>query len=126
VTISFQLDQIDERVAPEPYKRYVKVIFDHHIVKGSPLSLGYFRLEPGQSGPKHIHENEVEVYIVLSGKGRVDIGDETVELVVGSILYVPPMVEHQTVNIGQSDLEFYGVFSPSTALTEMLQWEKRL
>lgn len=126
MAISYQLDQIDERVAPEPYKRYVKVIFDHHIIKGSPLSLGYFRLEPGQSGPKHIHQNEVEIYIVLSGKGRVFIGDETVDLGVGSILYVPPMVEHQTFNSGQSDLEFYGVFSPSTALTAMLQWEKSI
>jgi mannose-6-phosphate isomerase-like protein (cupin superfamily) len=126
VAICYQLEKIDERVAPQPYTRYVKVVFDHHIIQGSPLSLGYFRLEPGQSGPKHSHQNEVEIYIVISGKGKVVIGDETVDMTSGTIIYVPPTVEHQTLNNGQNDLEFYGVFSPSTAFTDMLQWEKTI
>jgi mannose-6-phosphate isomerase-like protein (cupin superfamily) len=124
MAICYQLDQIDERVAPEPYTRFVKVIFNHHTINGSPLSLGFFRLEPGQSGPKHIHQTEVEIYIVLAGKGTVFIGNETVEMTSGSILYVPPLVEHQTYNTGQSDFEFYGVFAPSTDFSEMLLWEK--
>lgn len=122
MAIFYHLDEIFERIAPEPFKRYMRVVFDHHIVENSPISLGYFRLEPGQFGPKHTHNNEVEIYITIKGKGKVNVGNEVVEMTPGTIIYVQPKIEHQTFNTGESDLEFYGVFSPSVDFTEMRSW----
>ncbi|MEE4243635.1 MAG: cupin domain-containing protein [Desulfopila sp.] len=120
----FRLSEIAERVAPAPYTRYAKAVFDHNSIAETPLSIGYFRLEPGQSGPKHLHENEVEVYIVLQGNGKVTVGEEAVALHPGTVVYVPPEIEHQTINTGTCDLEFYGVFSPCLDFTAMKSWPK--
>lgn len=124
MALYFQLNGIIERVAPEPYRRYARVVFDHKLIKGAPLSLSYFRLTPGQHGPKHTHKAEVEVYLTIKGTGKVTLGDDIVEMTPGTIVYVPPEIEHQTFNTGDVDFEFYGVFSPSVDFTEILCWER--
>ena len=118
----YRLNEIAERVAPALYNRYAKAVFDHSIIEETPLSIGFFRLEPGQSGPKHLHKNEVEIYIIITGKGIVLLGEEEVELHPGTVVYVPPQAQHQTFNTGSSDLEFYGVFSPGIDFTEIRTW----
>lgn len=122
MTFTYRLSEIAERVAPEPYTRYAKAVFDHSVIEKTPVSIGYFRLEQGQSGPKHIHENEVEVYIIIKGKGKVTAGEEDIELHPGTLVYIPPKMEHQTFNTGASDLEFYGVFSPGIDFSAMKSW----
>lgn len=120
---TYNLSKIKEKVSPEPFSRYAKVILDHNIIPETPLSLGFFRFEPGQTGPKHYHENEVEIYITISGHGEVMVGNEKIDMKPGTIVYVPPKVQHQTKNTGNTDLEFYGVFSPSVDLSIINTWE---
>lgn len=122
MTFFYNLNEIAEHVAPEPYTRYAKVLFDSHDNAESPLSIGYFRLEPGGSGPKHHHENEVEVYIVIKGKGKVTLGEQDIEVQPGTLVYVPPKMEHQTCNTGTAALEFYGIFSPAVDFSEIRSW----
>lgn len=120
---SFQLSELTERVAPEPYTRFAKVVLDQHNIPDTPMSLGFFRFAPGQIGPKHVHETEVEIYITIKGHGEVTVGDETFAMHPGTIVYVPPQVEHQTKNCGTEDMEFYGVFSPSVDLSAINSWK---
>jgi quercetin dioxygenase-like cupin family protein len=45
------------------------------------LGVSYFRYGPGyRSGNGHSHREQEEVYIVVSGSGRVKLNDEVVEL----------------------------------------------
>ena len=120
---SFQLTEISEKVSPEPFSRYAKVILDHNSIPGTPMSLGFFRFAPGQIGPKHVHEDEVEIYITIKGHGEVTVGDETFAMHPGTVVYVPPQIEHQTKNSGSVDMEFYGVFSPSVDLSAINSWK---
>ncbi|HKJ63820.1 MAG TPA: cupin domain-containing protein, partial [Desulfopila sp.] len=115
----FRLGEIAERIAGEPYPRYAKAVFDQNSIEKTPVSIGYFRLEPGRSGPKHLHENEVEIYIVLTGKGKVTLAEEDIELHPGTLVYIPPKTEHQTCNTGINNLEFYGIFSPAVDFAEL-------
>jgi mannose-6-phosphate isomerase-like protein (cupin superfamily) len=123
MSYSFQLSEIPEKVSPKPFSRYAKVILDQNVIPETPMSLGFFRFAPGQTGPKHLHENEVEIYITIKGHGEVTVGDETFAMHPGTIVYVQPQVEHQTKNTGNVDMEFYGVFSPSVDLSGMNKWE---
>jgi mannose-6-phosphate isomerase-like protein (cupin superfamily) len=123
MTYSFQLSEIAEKVSPEPFSRYARVILDQNVIPGTPMSLGFFRFVPGQVGPKHTHETEVEIYIAIKGHGEVTVGNETFALHPGTIVYVPPQMEHQTKNTGNVDMEFYGVFSPSVDLSAINSWK---
>ena len=64
-----------------------------------------FEVEPGGNTPSHSHPWEHQVY-VLSGRGRVFIGDESFDVEEGFFVYVPPNVPHQFVNAGEDVFRF--------------------
>jgi mannose-6-phosphate isomerase-like protein (cupin superfamily) len=50
-------------------------------IEGETLGLSLFSLEPNFRIPfGHKHESQEEVYVIVSGSGRVKVGDEVVEL----------------------------------------------
>lgn len=59
----------------------------------------YFELPPGESTSleRHLHEHCV---IVLRGTGRAVLGEETVELAFGDVVYVSPDHPHQFLHAG--------------------------
>jgi len=64
-----------------------------------------FDVEPGASSPRHSHDWEHEVFVLL-GKGRVYGGGKEVSLSPGYTVFVPPMEEHQFTNTGDEVLRF--------------------
>src|SRR6266566_2988342 len=48
----------------------------------------------GFASPLHIHRNEDEFFLVLSGEVRVKHGEEVIEAVAGSLIYGPRDVPH--------------------------------
>lgn len=118
----FEKAKLTEHKAPEPYTRYAKIFFDNVTIPGAHMSLGLFRFEPGQIGPEHVHDKEVEVYYCLKGKGSVTFNDEEFILEPNSALYIPPKVYHKTKNIGDEDFEFLGIFAPAINMDSMRNW----
>lgn len=68
-------------------------------------------LEPGMEVRPHSHPFEQVVYIV-QGRMRFHIGDEVVEAGPGSVLRIPPDVEHCGEPIGDEPVMNLDVFSP--------------
>ena len=66
----FDIAQIPERSAPAPATRHARILFDGTVIPGAPLSMSVFRFAPGQSGPPHRHETEVEVYFAWKARAR--------------------------------------------------------
>lgn len=58
-------------------------------------------------GPHREHE----VYVVLAGRGSIDIEGEPGAGVAGSVFYVPKGMRHRFVHITE-DLDVLGVFAP--------------
>ena len=73
--------------------------------------LSYHRLRPGRrQGFGHRHEKAEEVYVVLSGSGRVKVDDEIVELRALDAIRLAPQVS-RAFEAGDDGLEFV-VFGP--------------
>ena len=70
-------------------------------------------LPPGFTSSPHVHAAEQEVWYVISGSGRVRIGDEEAELRPDTIVVAPPGVEHQLINDGTEDLKAIWLFTPA-------------
>ncbi len=68
-------------------------------------------LEPGMEVRPHSHPFEQVVYIV-KGRIRFRIGDEVVEGGPGSLIRIPPNVEHCGEPIGDETVMNLDVFSP--------------
>ncbi len=55
-------------------------------------------IPPGEANTLHTHENEEQIYIILQGKGRVQVGEETREVKAGDVVYLPAKLQHGLYN----------------------------
>ena len=71
-------------MAPEYGMEGIESRFARTNLELGNSGLSYFRLDAGYRAPfGHTHSEQEEVYVVLSGSGRVAVGDEIVDWPVG-------------------------------------------
>ncbi|MCD6231298.1 cupin domain-containing protein [Candidatus Aerophobetes bacterium] len=70
------------------------------------LELALVKVKKNSLTPKHTHEDEEQVYIILKGKGLMRINNEEQEVEGGMIVYIPRKAEHEIKNIGEDELTY--------------------
>lgn len=78
------------------------------------LSVIEERIPPGRGEVSHFHNHARQLFYVLSGRLKVDLPDESVEVRQGQSLEIPPVVVHRVHNPFESDAVFLVVSSPTT------------
>jgi quercetin dioxygenase-like cupin family protein len=86
----FKLD--DEQVF-DTQKRVEKIL---DTVGGGDITVACW--EPGQASPYHRHPQATEIYLCVSGGGRMRTPDRTIRVVPGSVVVHPPGELHEYVN----------------------------
>jgi mannose-6-phosphate isomerase-like protein (cupin superfamily) len=77
------------------------------------VSIARARVEPGKTTRWHRLVGICERYVILEGKGRVEVGDVAPQEVnAGDVVIIPPRVRQRICNIGSGDLVFLAVCSP--------------
>jgi len=77
------------------------------------LSIARARVEAGTTTAWHKLTDVIERYIIVSGHGRVEIGeDECVDVQTGDVVRIPAGTAQRISNIGEVDLVFYAVCTP--------------
>ncbi|MBB0232598.1 cupin domain-containing protein [Streptomyces calidiresistens] len=100
---AFRLDQLEaERLANDG--AYLQFLRERN------MSVGLYALNAGEPDPQSPHRQD-EVYLVVSGRGSLTVGEETVQVGRGSVVYVPAGVPHRFHHITE-DLRVLVVFSP--------------
>ena len=87
----FDLAEIKKKLKGEPveYLEFLNV---------PALNCGLYSLAAGSKDMQAPHD-EVEVYLVLTGKARMQLGDEEREVGPGSLLYISASTEHSFFEI---------------------------
>jgi mannose-6-phosphate isomerase-like protein (cupin superfamily) len=75
------------------------------------LSAGMYVLGVGETDPQRPHRED-EIYYVTSGRGMIRVGTEDRSVEAGSIVYVPPRVDHRFHSITE-ELRVLVVFAPA-------------
>jgi mannose-6-phosphate isomerase-like protein (cupin superfamily) len=88
--IARHLDELSER--PNPHGVSVKSIYDHESAQAVHITL-----LPGQELKKHVTPVDVFFYI-LEGKGKVEIGDETMDVSKDMTVESPARIPHRIMN----------------------------
>ena len=90
---------------------------DRYVVKDNKflnnLVLSSTRLNPGKSTSGHRHAGQEEVYLFVSGSGKMIVdGDEYKEFKVreGDVVLIPDGAFHQVINNSSDELYFICVF----------------
>ena len=76
-------------------------------------SLAEARLEPGQQTAPHYHIRTEEIYYILTGEGRMEVGPETRLVKPGDAIAIPPGEVHTITNTGTVQLKFICCCAPS-------------
>ena len=78
------------------------------LAKRHPFDLEWNRVPPGKRNfPYHAHSAQWELYLVISGKGRVRHKEGTSDVAPGDAFIFAPDEPHQLINPGPEDLIFY-------------------
>jgi len=90
-----------------------------HILECSNLpddpevSIARARVEPGVTTQWHRLKDTTERYYILSGRGRVEVGDlSPQEVSAGDVVLIPPNCRQRISNLGSDDLLFLAICSP--------------
>jgi len=99
----FRLDDLDaERAANDG--AYLRFLRERH------MSAGLYALAAGEHDPQQPHGQD-EIYVVVSGRASITVGQETTTVARGSVVHVPAGVTHRFHHITE-DLRVLVVFSP--------------
>lgn len=75
-------------------------------------SLALARVAPGVTTRLHLLRGTLECYLILRGRGRVEIGGETAPVGPGDRIIIPAGVSQRISNTGDEDLAFHCLCSP--------------
>lgn len=75
-------------------------------------TLAEARLPVGGSTTPHYHIRTEEIYYILQGRGRMQIGQEVGEVGPGDAIAIPPGVMHQISTLGDEELRFLCCCAP--------------
>jgi mannose-6-phosphate isomerase-like protein (cupin superfamily) len=76
-------------------------------------SLAEARLPPGAATAPHFHPRTEEIYYLLEGRGRMQIGGDVREVGPGDAVAIPPGQRHQITNTGEETLRFLCCCAPA-------------
>ncbi len=83
------------------------------------LGARMWRLAPGQFSTWHRHRQEAELYVVLTGTGRIRVGDETHTLAPLSAVHVEPEVTRQVFNDTDAEVLWLVTGAPPEAVNTL-------
>jgi quercetin dioxygenase-like cupin family protein len=83
---------------------------------GSASGSSLLEVEPGCRLPRHTDSAE-ETIVVVAGRARLSVGEETVEVRAGGVALVPECVPHEVRNGGDETLRFVAVYAANDVTT---------
>ena len=89
-------------------------------------TLAEARLPIGAGTAPHHHLKTEEIYYILEGHGRMQVGDETRDVGPGDAIAIPPGAFHQITNTGDATLKFLCCCAPGYEHddTVLAEWQK--
>ncbi|MFT3867904.1 MAG: cupin domain-containing protein [Nibricoccus sp.] len=77
------------------------------------LSIARARVEPGVTTRWHRLKDTAERYVILEGRGRMEVGVlPPQEVGPGDVVLIPPFIRQRIANIGDTDLVFLALCTP--------------
>ena len=82
------------------------------LPEGMACSIAHARVASGAATAPHTLATSTEVYWVLSGRGRMHIGDESADIGPGEAVLIPPGSVQWIEALGDEELVFLCVVTP--------------
>jgi mannose-6-phosphate isomerase-like protein (cupin superfamily) len=93
------------------------------VLETAHLRANIWRYEPGAAGRRHVHAEQEEIFVVLSGTLTMYLGEspERVDVPAGGLVHVAAGTPLQTANHGADDLVVFASGYPPDDGAELLE-----
>ncbi len=88
-----------------------------NLFAGRQLFVGLNCFEPGQTQKVHVHTGADKFYLVVSGKARMTVGEETREVGPGTVVWAPADLPHGVAQALERTVLLVAIAPPPTAVT---------
>jgi len=95
------------------------ILMDAGELGSRQMSVTWLEIPAGVEQTLHSHEEAEQVYVVVSGSGRMSVAGDTQEVGAGDLVLVPPATDHAIENPGSEALACVSVQSPPVAVDEL-------
>lgn len=76
-------------------------------------SIARARVPPGVTTRWHRLKDTTERYVILEGRGCVEVGDLAAQdVAAGDVVLIPPLCRQRITNVGEGDLIFLAICTP--------------
>jgi quercetin dioxygenase-like cupin family protein len=82
------------------------------LFRGGSLLVGLNCFEPGQTQRIHTHPGADKFYLVVSGRARMTVGDETRDAGPGTVVWAPASVPHGVAEALERTVLLVGIAPP--------------
>lgn len=114
------IDDVEDMAPQFGLGNVLEARFARRALELRNFGVSYERVAPNARVPfGHRHAEQEEVYVVLSGGGRMKIDDEIVELAARDLIRVPAGATRQP-EAGPDGLELIAIGAPQADDTEMI------
>jgi len=112
--ISIKSKDVKPFLTNSPNRRELKVLLSPEVHGTSPyLGMGVVTIPPGGSGNKHAHLDTQETWFIISGFGKLMVGEEETHLEPEMVVVAPKGITHQIINNSEEELKALFIFSPA-------------
>lgn len=92
--------------------RTLYTLIEPNTVGTEHFAMGLEEIDTNSEIPIHSHSEAEEIIFVFGGQGKAFVDDEVADLKPGTVIYIPPKVEHRFVNTGNEPLWITWTLSP--------------
>ena len=86
----------------------------HPNVQGNKSqSLAEAIVKPGEKTLLHVHAKSEEIYYIINGQGKMQLGSESLNINQGDSICIPPGTPHNIKNTGADNLKILCCCSPA-------------
>jgi len=87
------------------------------LFRGQGLFVGLNCFEPGQSQKVHVHAGADKFYLVVTGKARMTVGEETREVGPGTLVWAPADLPHGVARALERTVMLVAIAPPPASAT---------
>ena len=101
------------RIVNTPHGSEIRPLIDRTTAAISQCSLAEEILPPGCAVTPHQHHQLEEIYYIVEGRGRMQVGDEERDVEAGDAIYIPRGHPHTLCNTGTEAVKILLICGPA-------------
>lgn len=101
-----------------PHGSEIRPLIDRTTSEVERCSLAEEILPPGATVGRHHHLETEEIYYILSGGGRMTVGDETRDVAAGDAVFIPRRHPHTLENTGAEPMTILLICGPAHSFAD--------